>query len=185
MKDWKKNWWDPFWYLGAVWQTFTSIVGAIFRAFGFNVGPRPQHENIHVEDVNDAFKDAAAAEALPETFGPEIDSKVNGFFRYVQMSPEERASTDLSPFTADEQDFILGLTQAQLDVLRERGSFGALQAILIRRIPQWPSEKTAPEMKPEPSKSKAEQVKEAIRSRVRGLAEDASDGLDFAPMAIR
>lgn len=183
MKDWKK-WLSPFHWMEVIWQTFASIIGSIFRVFGFNVGGgRPQHENITPEDVSDAYKDAVAAEALPESFGPEIDSKVNGFFRYVQMPKEERASAELSVFTTDEQDFILSLTEAQLQTLRERGSFGALQAILIRRIPDWTKEKAAPTEKLE--LSKAEQVKEALRHRVRDLAEDTPDGLDFAPLSIR
>ncbi|RVM58883.1 hypothetical protein CN128_07490 [Sinorhizobium meliloti] len=185
MKDWMKNWWNPIWYLKAIWQTFTSVIGGIFTALGFSFGSgQPQHENIQPEDVDRAYNDTAAAEALPPTFGRDIDNRVHEFVRYIESSPEERAAFDLSVFDTQQQDFILGLKDEDIEELRRSGPVGQITAALIGRIPPGVEMETAPVAKPEPSK--AEIIRGAFLSRVRGRAEDTSyDGLDFAPMAIR
>lgn len=176
----KKNWWNPLTWLGAVWQAFLSIVGGFLRLFGLGPTPRMQHENLTTEDVDDAYRDASAAENVRD-FSPEIDQRVRGFLRYIESSPAERAAFDLSVFDERLQDFILGLSEDDVEELRRRGPVGQLQAALIGRIPPGLEMQMAPEVRPEPSK--AELVRERFLRAVRGPLEDDANvcSLDYAP----
>lgn len=183
VKDLKK-WLNPLHWLETAWNVFVSVLGSVLRLFGIERPmPRPAHDNIQPEDVDRAYHDAAAAEALPPTFGPPVDTAVNEFLRYVESAPEERAAFDLSPFDNDLQDFVLGLTEGDLEELRRRGPIGQITAALIRRIPPRLEMETAPVI-PEPSK--AELVREALLSHVRRRTEEAACGaVEFSPFAIR
>lgn len=185
MKDSNRPWWHPFTWLAGAWEVFTAVFGGILRFFGFEPPqPRMQHENLTTEDVDQAYNDAAVAEAI-EDFAPEIDQRAQGFLRYIGSSAEDRAAFDLSVFDRRLQDFILGLKEDDIEELRRRGPVGQLQAALIGRIPPGLEMQTAPEVIPEPSKpSKAEMVRERFLRAVRGLPQDdAADtyGFDYAP----
>lgn len=177
----KKNWWNPLTWLAGVWEVFTSVFGGILRFFGFEM-PQPgmQHENLTTEDVDDAYRDASAAENVHD-LAPEIDQRARGFLRYIESSPAERAAFDLSVFDERLQDFILGLSEDDVEELRRRGPVGQLQAALIGRIPPGLEMQMAPEVRPEPWK--AELVRERFLRAVRGLPQDDADtyGLDYAP----
>lgn len=181
MKDAWKKWLNPFHWMGAIWNTLASVLGGILRFFGILV-PQPmmQHENLSAEDVDDAYRDASAAETIHD-FSPEIDQRARGFLRYIESSPAERAAFDLSLFDEPLQDFILGLSEDDIQELRRRGPVGQLQAALIGRIPPGLEMQAAPESIPEPSK--AEQVRERFLRAVRGPLEDDADvySLDYAP----
>lgn len=176
----KKNWWNPLTWLGAIWEVFSSVVGGFLRLFGLGPAPQARHENIQPEDVTDAYNDAAAAEAI-EDFGLEIDQRARGFLRYINSSREDRAAFDLSVFDEPLQDFILGLSEDDIEELRRRGPVGQLQAALIGRIPPGMEMRTAPESIPEPSR--ADLVRERFLRAVRGLPPDDAEmhGLDYAP----
>lgn len=176
----KKNWWNPLTWLGTIWEVFSAVVGGFLRLFGLRLTPRMQHENLQVEDVDRAYNDAAAAENIAD-FAPEIDQRARGFLRYIESSPAERAAFDLSVFDECLQDFILGLSEDDIEELRRRGPVGQLQAALIGRIPPGLEMKTAPEATPEPSK--AELVRARFLAAVRGLPQDDAEpyGLDYAP----
>ncbi|TBA24703.1 hypothetical protein [Rhizobium ruizarguesonis] len=176
-----KKWWNPFWWLGEIGRAIFGVVAGILRFFGMDIPqPRPQHEDIQPEDIDRAYNDAAAAESIRD-FSPEIDQRARGFLRYIESSPAERATFDLSAFDQPLQDFILGLTEDDVEELRRRGPVGQLQAALIGRIPAGLEMKAAPEVIPEPSK--AELVRERFLRAVRGLSEESADsyGLDYAP----
>jgi hypothetical protein len=177
----KKNWWNPLTWLAGVWEVFTSVFGGILRLFGFQPPqPQMQHENLTTEDVDDAYRDASAAENVRD-FAPEIDKRARGFLRYIESNPAERAAFDLSVFDERLQDFILGLSEDDIEELRRRGPVGQLQAALIGRIPVGMEMKAAPDVRPEPSK--ADLVRERFLAAVRGLPQDDADGysLDYAP----
>ncbi|MGN8152549.1 hypothetical protein ACTJK5_09770 [Agrobacterium sp. 22094] len=177
----KKNWWNPLTWLAGIWGVFSSIVGGFLRLFGLRPPtPRMQHENLQVEDVDRAYNDAAAAENIDD-FAPEIDQRAHGFLRYIESSPAERAAFDLSVFDERLQDFILGLSEDDIEELRRRGPVGQLQAALIGRIPAGMEMKAAPDVRPEPSK--ADLVRKRFLAAVRGLPQDDADGysLDYAP----
>ncbi|MEF3134638.1 hypothetical protein OS035_24585 [Rhizobium sp. 268] len=181
MKDSWKRWLNPFCWVGALWSAFGSVLGGILRFLGLPV-PQPmvQHENLTTEDVDDAYRDASAAENVRD-FSPEVDQRVRGFLRYIESGPAERAAFDLSVFDERLQDFVLGLTEDDIEELRRRGPVGQLQAALIGRIPPGLEMQMAPEIRPEPSK--AELVRERFLRAVRGLPQDDADtyGLDYAP----
>ncbi|WP_427145166.1 hypothetical protein [Rhizobium pisi] len=176
----KKNWANPLTWFGAVWEVFSAVIGGFLRLFGLGPTPRIQHDDIQPEDVDRAYNDASVAENI-EDFGPEIDSRVRDFVRYVESSPEERAAFDLSKFDTELQDFALGLSEDDIAELRRRGPVGQMQAALIGRIPPGLEMQTAPEVRPEPSK--ADLVRERFLRAVRGLPQDDADtcGLDYAP----
>lgn len=176
----KKNWWNPLAWLAGMWELFSSVVGGFLRLFGLGPAPQLQHQNIQPEDVADAYRDASAAEAI-EDFAPEIDQRALGFLRYIDSSPAERATFDLSVFDTALQDFILGLSEDDVEELRRRGPVGQLQAALIGRIPPGLEMQTAPESIPEPSR--ADLVRERFLRAVRGLPQDDAEthGLDYAP----
>ncbi|MGO6692495.1 hypothetical protein ACCS54_18965 [Rhizobium johnstonii] len=179
--DLAKKWWNPLAWFGAILDVFASVFGGILRLFGIEMPtPRQQHDNLARADVDRAYNDAAAAEAIKD-FAPELDQRAHGFLRYIDSSPSERASFDLSVFDQGLQDFILGLNEDDIEELRCRGPVGQLQAALIGRIPPGMEMKAAPEVIPEPSK--ANLVRERFLSAVRGLAEDSAEtyGLDYAP----
>lgn len=181
MKDAWKKWLNPLHWMGAVWNAFASVLGHVLRFLGLPV-PQPvqRRENLTTEDVNRAYSDAAAAVAIDD-FGPEIDSRVRDFVRYVESSPEERAAFDLSKFDTVLQDFVLGLSEEDIAELRRRGPVGQMQAALIGRIPPGLEMRTAPGATQEPSK--ANFIRERFLSAVRGLPQDDTDTctLDYAP----
>lgn len=176
----KGYWWNPLTWIGAIWDVFASVIGGILRFFGMEMPtPRPHHENLTTEDVDEAYKDAASAEAIDD-FRPEVDRRVHGFIRYVESSSEERAAFDLSDFDTELQDFCLGLSEDDIAELRRRGPVGQLQAALIGRIPPRMEMRTAPDVVPRPSK--AELVRERFLRSVRGLPEGCDTyGFDYAP----
>jgi hypothetical protein len=181
MKDSMKKWWNPFWWLGEIGRAIFGVVAGILRFFGVDIPqPRPQHEDIQPEDIDRAYNDAAAAESIRD-FSPEIDQRAHGFLRYIDSSPSDRAAFDLSVFDTKLQDFILGLSEDDVEELRRRGPVGQLQAALIGRIPPGVKMQTAPDIRPEPSK--AELVRERFLRAVRGLTQDDTDtcSLDYAP----
>ncbi|NKL63278.1 hypothetical protein [Rhizobium leguminosarum] len=182
MKDSKRAWWNPIGWLEAIWSVFASVIGGILRIFGIEMPtPRPRHEDIQPEDVDRAYNDASAAENIQD-FAPEIDQRAQGFLRYIEGTPSDRAAFDLSVFDERLQDFVLGLSEDDVEELRRRGPVGQLQAALIGRIPPGLEMHSAPEVIPEPSK--AEIVRERFLRAVRGLAEDRPETLgaiDFAP----
>ncbi|TBY57961.1 hypothetical protein E0H39_29530 [Rhizobium leguminosarum bv. viciae] len=182
MKDSTRAWWHPLTWFGAIWEVFTSVIGGILRLFGIEMPtPRPQHENLMPEDVDRAYNDAAAAEALPHSFEP-TDQRVHEFIRYVNSTVEERAVFDLQDFSPEQQDFMIGLTEDDVVELRRRGPVGQIQAALLGRLPAGWEMQAAPEAMP-PEPSKAELVRERFLAAVRGLPQDATEtcGLDFAP----
>ncbi|MBY5318192.1 hypothetical protein [Rhizobium leguminosarum] len=182
MKDSMRAWWHPLTWLAAVWEVFSSVIGGILRLFGFEMPtPAPQHENLSVEDVDQAYNDAAAAENIRD-FAPEIDQRAHGFLRYIESSASERAAYDLSVFDERLQDFILGLSDDDIEELRRRGPVGQLQAALIGRIPP------GLEMHSVPEPSKADLVRQRFLAAVRGLTEDRPEAVrtvDFAPAPSR
>lgn len=186
MKDCRKNWWNPLWYLSAVANTILSLIGSILRFLGVDVPqPRMQHENLTKEDVDRAYSEAAAAKALPRSFEP-ADQRVHEFLRYVNSTAEERAAFDLSDFSPDRQDFMIGLTEDDIELLRRRGPVGQIQAALIGRIPPGLEMKAAPAERSEPSNENF--VRESFLSRIsRGLVESADSfrPVDFAPAPRR
>lgn len=182
MRHWKHNWWNPLTWLAGVWQAVTSVFVDILRFFGFEP-PQSlmQHDDIRPEDVDHAYNDASAAEQIAD-FSPEIDQRASGFLRYIESSPTERAAFDLSVFDMELQDFILGLSEDDIEELRRRGPVGQLQAALIGRIPPGLEMEAAPDVRPEPSK--AEVVRERFLRAVRGLPQDDAEDvfvLDYAP----
>ncbi|NKQ73465.1 hypothetical protein C3Y89_24535 [Rhizobium sp. UPM1132] len=181
--DSTKKWWHPLTWLGATWDALASVIGGILRLFGIEMPttPMPRHENLSVEDVDQAYDDASVAEQIAD-FSPEVDQRAHGFLRYIESTPSERAAFDLSAFDESLQDFILGLSEDDVEELRRRGPVGQLQAALIGRIPYGLQMRTAPEAYPEPSKA-AELVRERFLRAVRGLSEESADsyGLDYAP----
>ncbi|MGO7445108.1 hypothetical protein ACC668_10420 [Rhizobium ruizarguesonis] len=178
MKDSNRPWWHPLTWLAGVWEVFSTVFGGILRFFGFEPPqPRMQHDNIQPEDIDRAYNDASAAENIAD-FAPEIDQRACGFLRYIDSSPEDRAAFDLSVFDERLQDFILGLSEDDVEELRRRGPVGQLQAALIGRIAPGLEMHSAPDVRPEPST--AELVRERFLRAVRGLSEESS-GLDYAP----
>lgn len=181
MNDLRRAWWNPIGWLEAIWSLFASIIGSILRLFGIEMPMhRMQHENITEEDVDHAYHDATAAEKIDDCL-PEIDRRVHGFVRYVQSSPEERAAFDLSVFDERLQDFCLGLSEEDIEVLRRRGAVGQLQAALVGRIPPDVEMKTAPDATTEPSKAYV--VRQRFLAAVRGLPEEDTkfEPVDCAP----
>lgn len=181
MKNWKYNWWNPLTWLASVWEVFTSVFVGILRFFGFEPPQPPmQHDDIQAEDVDQAYNNASAAEQIAD-FSPEIDQRASGFLRYIESSPTERAAFDLSVFDMELQDFILGLSEDDIEELRRRGPVGQLQAALIGRIPPGLEMRTAPEAVPEPSK--ADLVRERFLRAVCGLPPEEADtyDMDYAP----
>ena len=179
MKDWMK-WLNPLHWLETVWNIFASVTGSILQFFGFDQQPPLQHDDIQPDDVDRAYDEATAAEAI-EDFSPEIDRRTQGFLSYIKATPEERAVFDLSVFDQYMQDFVLGLTEDDVQELRRRGTVGQLQAALIGRIPPGAKTQTAPVVNPEPSN--AALVRSRFLTAVRGGLEYDADtcGINFAP----
>lgn len=178
MKDWMK-WLNPLYWLETVWTFFASVIGSILQFFGFDQQPPLQHDDIQPDDVDRAYDEATAAEAI-EDFSPEMDRRTQGFLSYIKASPEERATFDLSVFEQDMQDFVLGLTEDDVQELRSRGTVGQLQAALIGRIPPGAEIHATQEVYLEPSN--AAPVGSRFLTAVRGRLEYDADtyGINFA-----
>lgn len=174
------NWSKPLTWFSAIWGAFASLIGGFLRLFGLGPAPQTRHETIQPEDVDRAYNDATAAEAI-EDFSPDIDQSARGFLRYIESSSAERAAFDLGVFDERLQDFILGLSEDDIEELRRRGPVGQLQAALIGRIPPGSEMTAAPKFRPEPSR--AELARERFLRAVRRLPQDDAEtyGLDYAP----
>lgn len=179
MRDWMK-WLNPLHWLQTAWNIFASVIGSILQFFGYSPQSVLRHDDIQPDDVNRAYEEATAAEAI-EDFAPEIDRRTQGFLSYINASPQERAVFDLCVFDQDIQDFVLGLTNDDINELRRRGTVGQLQAALIGRIPPGAEVQMAREVNPEPSN--AALVRSRILTAVRGGLEYEAGtyGINFAP----
>lgn len=179
MTDRWKKWWNPFWWLETVFTMVSEVISGILRFFGLGSSQqRPAHANIQPDDVDRAYTDAAA-KAVPQAAGPEFDQRVQKFVGYVGANPSERTALDLSAFTQNEQDFILGLSEVDLEVLRDRGPVGIIQAILLKRIPEWSVKPPAPELVPK-SLGRRLAHERFVRSVRRLSAEE-----EFLPRVVR
>jgi hypothetical protein len=184
MKDRWKKWWNPAWWLEAVFSMVSQVISGILRFFGLGGSQqRPAHADIQPDDVDQAYSDATEKAAVSETTGPAFDQRVQMFLRYVGATPGDRASIDLSSFGQDEQDFILGLSEADLEMLRDRGPVGIIQAILVRRIPEWSVKPPAPELLPKSSLGRL--TRERLLRSVHRVSEQEAAEEEFRPMALR
>lgn len=182
-EKWKK-WWNPAWWLEAVFSMVSQVISGILRFFGFGAATqRPAHANIQPDDIDRAYSDAAEKAALPETAGPELDQRVQMFLRYVGANPGDRASLDLSAFAQGEQDFVLGLSETDLNVLRGRGPVGIIQAILLKRIPEWSVTLPAPKLMPRSSGQQL--LRERFLRGVRQVSHDDATEEELPSMALR
>ncbi len=159
VEGWKKKWWNPLFWLTEIGRALMETISSFLRLLGFDMpAPGQYRDNVTPEDVDQAYHEAAAAEATQDC-RPEFDRRIEGFLRYVESSSEERSLFDLSSFDQELQDFILSLTEDDIEELRRRGRVGQLQAALIGRIPQTTEAKTAP-IAAQPSKA------ELVRARL-------------------
>jgi len=183
-KRWWEQWWNPIAWLAEITRTVLSVINGILGFFGIRLPqPAAQWEAIRPDDVKAAYEAAAAAETRPQTLEPSVDAKVAAFQRYVDAPTEDRPAVDLSVFSVDEQDFVLGLSEADLKKLQAEGQFGAMAAIILCRVPEQktdhsPKTETAPEL-PEPSH--AELIRERFLHFVRRRPEEAAPDSDFTP----
>lgn len=144
----KKPLWDALnpitWIVGFL-QLLVVVFGPILRFFGMLTPPSTiGFENTQVADVDDAKKLAEEQEAAVDALTREL-SPAEVVRAYAKADAAGRATTDLSALDLAEQDWLLGLSDEDLDKLCMCTVSGCARSLEQRAVlPIYP--KPQPEM---------------------------------------
>ncbi|AVA22002.1 hypothetical protein [Rhizobium sp. NXC24] len=173
----KKSMWsllNPLEWLNAAIGLLAVVFGPLLRWLGMLTPPRAEgFENIQKEDVDDAKKLAEEQEAAVDAITREM-SPAEVVRAYASADAAGRATMDLSALDMEEQDWLLRLSDEDLDKLGMSTPSGCARSLEAKEVlPSYP--KAAPEMEtPEiyaiPSDEENEEAKrEFISARFREL----------------
>jgi hypothetical protein len=128
-KNMQFHWWNPISWIDAVLQIFGAVLNSIFHFFGLVPPPRTDgYENVQVADVNDAAKEAKAAQEAIDT----IDAHMTPgqvVHAYCTAAVEARKTMDLGKLTTKQQNWLLSLPDADLIMLGQSGAAACKQSV--------------------------------------------------------
>ena len=128
------QWWNPFSWIEAILQTIGAILRDIFALFGMMPPPPTSgHENIQVDDVSAAEKDARKEqEATDQILADLTPAKI--VHAYCTASEEARKTIDLSALTFEQQDWLMRLSDADLVMLGKSGEAACRRSVEAGRL---------------------------------------------------
>ncbi len=123
------QWWNPFSWIEAILQTVGAVLRDIFALFGMMSSPPTSgHENIQMDDVSAAEKDARKEqEAIDEIFADMTPAQI--VHAYCTTSEDARKTIDLSPLTVEQQDWLMRLSDADLVMLGKSGEAACKRSV--------------------------------------------------------
>ena len=173
-----KNWWSPLAWMQAAFEAVWGIISGLWTAFLgiFGIHPKApsgRHEDIKIEDVDQA----ATAEASKQELADLLDRErtpAEIVHAYAEAGAMDRPTVDLSALTAEQQDWLVSLSDSDYILLSASGvsacerSLTALMAIpdLSRLRAEKPAEK-APQAVIQ--QTKEELIRERYLAVVRGI----------------
>ena len=121
-------------FLMYIWEAFSGLLQGLMSIFGFSPrAPKEQHDNLGREDVAaaevEARSDVANAELALALRSPEAV-----VHEYAMSPSDTRATVDLSPLSADEQDWLLGLSDGDLAMLAASNVDACKRSLDARKI---------------------------------------------------
>lgn len=120
MEKRKKSPWallNPLEWLNAAFQFLTAVLGPLLRWLGMLTPPSTEgFENLTTADVDDAKKFADETEAAVDAIVREM-SPAEVVRAYARADAAGRASMDLSALDLDQQDWLMRLSDEDLDML--------------------------------------------------------------------
>ncbi|MEY9831110.1 hypothetical protein ABIA25_002925 [Sinorhizobium fredii] len=165
---------NPLEWIQAAFAFLAAVFAPILRWLGMLTPPSTEgFENLTKADVDDAASLAAEQEAAVDTLA-RARSPADVVRAYAKADAAGRATMDLRPLGLDQQDWLLRLSDEDLDKLSmlttngcER-SLEARQVLPIYRKP--PAEMEAPEVLTTPSAEDIEEMKrEYVAERFRQI----------------
>lgn len=115
------NWLNPLLWLQQIYTFFASLVTDILKLFGLVPPPATNgFADIQTEDVENAAAGAVEKEAMADALLQQLcpDEIVHA---YTLATEDQRAAMDLGKLSAREQDWLLGLSEADLVLLGASG----------------------------------------------------------------
>lgn len=165
---------NPLYWLNGAVSFLGWIFGSILRFFGMMPAPSTQgFENIQTADVDDAAKLAAEQEAAVHELVKQM-SPAEVVRAYARADAAGRAEMDLSALRYDEQDWLLGLSDEDLDKLSMSTTNGCARSLERKEVlpiyTKAASETETPEVYEIPSEEEIEEMKrEFVSARFREL----------------
>jgi hypothetical protein len=142
------QWWNPISWIDAVLHLLGAVLNRIFRFFGLVPPPRTDgHENLQMEDIIDAEKEATRAQEAIDTMAADM-TPAQIVHAYCTASEEGRKTMDLGKLTSEQQDWLLRLSDADLVMLGQSGEAACKQSLeagklLLNRAKLRPAETEA------------------------------------------
>lgn len=128
------QWWNPISWVDAVLQILGAVLNSIFRFFGLGPLPRTEgHDNLQVEDVIDAENEARRAQEAIDTIAADM-TPAQVVHAYCTVTEEARKTMDLGKLTAEQQDWLLSLSDADLVMLGQSGESACKQSVEAGRL---------------------------------------------------
>jgi hypothetical protein len=177
MEKKKKSTWallNPLEWIAGFFQLIAAVFGPLFRWLGMLTPPSTEgFANISKEDVDDAAKLAQEQEAAVDAITQDR-SPAEVVRAYASADFSGRATMDLSVLDLADRDWLLGLSDEDLDKLTMLTKSGCARSLEQRKVlPIYrkpPAEAEAPEVLTTPSAEEIEQVKkDFVSARFREL----------------
>lgn len=148
MKKKTKSMWallNPFEWIAGFFQMLAAVFGPLLRWLGMLTSPRTDgFESIQKEDVEDAKKLAQEQEAAVDTLARAMPP-AEVVRAYARADTAGRATMDLRALDASEQDWLLGLSDEDLDKLAMSTTGGCTRSLEAKDVkPSYAKQK--PEM---------------------------------------
>lgn len=172
-----KSWWsllNPLEWINAALQLLAAILAPLLRWLGMLSPPSTGgFANIQKSDVDDAAKLAEEQEAVVDAIARER-SPADVVRAYAKADVAGRATMDLSVLNFDQQDWLLRLSDEDLDKLSMLTTNGCARSLERKEVlPMYrkpPAEMEAPEVLQTPSAEEIEEMKrEFVSARFREL----------------
>lgn len=173
----KKSWWslmNPLEWLNAALQLLAAVFGPILRWFGMLTPPSTEgFANIQKSDVDDAAKLAAEQEAAVDAISRKMPP-ADVVRAYARANAAGRAVMDLSALDLAQQDWLLKLSEEDLDMLGMSTTSACARSLEAKEVkPSYVKQKPemeTPEIYAIPSKEELEEMKrDFIGARFREL----------------
>ncbi|TBD43329.1 hypothetical protein [Rhizobium ruizarguesonis] len=128
------NWLNPLTWIEGLFQILAAVFAPILRFLGMLNPPSAEGcENIQRADVEDAKKLAEEQEAAVDAITRET-SPAEVVRAYARADAADRAVMDLSVLGMDEQDWLLRLSDEDLDLLGMSTTTGCARSLKQRQV---------------------------------------------------
>jgi hypothetical protein len=130
----KRSWLNPLAWIEQIYAFFIALVTGILQLFGLMPPPNTEgFENIQPADV-----EAAAAGAVEKQTAIDVSMSLLGrpeiVYAYALATEEQRAAMDLARLSPLEQDWLLGLSDADLVLLAASGLAACSRSLRDRTL---------------------------------------------------